>query len=325
MRRPGSINVAPGSHDLDRVPASPYTSGSSGVSCYYPSGHGTPRRISTGVRPSSSKERSDLGSISVVKRSALHQQPFTLHERIYRVDSYDGDRHFGEIERRCRAKQHTRGASSKNEGKWMERSGRSSKMVGACGRSGDRQLRLAISPSPWDAFLGGPPTIHIATGSGQKRPSSAPRTPSTNCISTGCGDRARDGTRSKHATSPSRHSEYVGLCGGGVAKIGIHHTQLLRAPAAGDSRAIPPQNKSGVRDSPGAKTEHWALGKKMRPPTTQSNYTPVLKGRCLKVQDTELIVVAQQLELTPRSIPAQQKVGLTLLSRRDCSHLCAHA
>lgn len=62
---------------------------------------------------------------------------------------------------------------------------------------------LAISPSPWGAFAGGPAratTISTAAGRSKQRPRSAPR-PS---FSGECGDRARARPRSAYAAPPSQ-------------------------------------------------------------------------------------------------------------------------
>jgi len=81
---------------------------------------------------------------------------------------------------------------------------------GGCG--GESLLDLAINPSPWGAFVGGPPTTAIKTSSNQKRPSSAPRplsmagTPEQSLPSgfEAGGSRAQARPRSAHAASPSR-------------------------------------------------------------------------------------------------------------------------
>lgn len=75
---------------------------------------------------------------------------------------------------------------------------------------GDRnQLDLAINPSPWGAFIGGPPGENTTLGRNRKRPSSAPRPPSTTTnlapgLEVGSG-RVQARPRSAHAASPSRN------------------------------------------------------------------------------------------------------------------------
>ncbi|CBJ30542.1 hypothetical protein Esi_0199_0032 [Ectocarpus siliculosus] len=88
---------------------------------------------------------------------------------------------------------------------------------------GARFLDLAINPSPWGAFVGGPPgmekTPAVRGGSGgsvqrqlsKKRPSSAPRQPPTATAppterSEEGGGRTRTRPRSAHAASPSRQN-----------------------------------------------------------------------------------------------------------------------
>ena len=74
------------------------------------------------------------------------------------------------------------------------------------------RLDLAINPSPWGAFVGGPPATRMETVGNKKRPSSAPRPPSTTknpgeSLLSGSetdGNRVQARPRSAHAASPSR-------------------------------------------------------------------------------------------------------------------------
>lgn len=75
-----------------------------------------------------------------------------------------------------------------------------------------KQLGLAINPSPWGAFVGGPPAEReTELGGNRKRPSSAPRRPSTTTtipapgLEVGSGRRVQARPRSAHAASPSRN------------------------------------------------------------------------------------------------------------------------
>lgn len=76
--------------------------------------------------------------------------------------------------------------------------------------NGDQsKLGLAINPSPWGAFVGGPPAEKTTPGRNRKRPSSAPRPPSTTTTPTPGievgSDRVQARPRSAHAASPSRN------------------------------------------------------------------------------------------------------------------------
>lgn len=98
-----------------------------------------------------------------------------------------------------------------SEGLWV--CGRRNEGGGGDDDVGDQdKLGLAINPSPWGAFVGGPPAEKTLLGRDRKRPSSAPRRPSapsaatipTQGLEVG-RDHVQARSRSAHAASPSRN------------------------------------------------------------------------------------------------------------------------
>ncbi|CAB1118611.1 unnamed protein product [Ectocarpus sp. CCAP 1310/34] len=235
--------------------------------------------------------------------------------------------------------------------KWVGLLEGSSEALWTCGRGGGggenddddtdddaRFLDLAINPSPWGAFVGGPPGIEKTSaargGSGgsvqrqlcKKRPSSAPRqAPTATAPTTGRseegGGRTRTRPRSAHAASPSRQNaagNFVSAAYGGGGReneencISLEETPHEETEKSKSARRGSRDGLSvtaGV-DGTAGRTAQGTGGEAV---PTQGSKAIIAGGGggggCHPggvVQDAELVVVARQLQPRTAFSPANK-------------------
>ena len=175
---------------------------------------------------------------------------------------------------------------------------------------GDRsQLGLAINPSPWGVFVGGPPEKKKTTlVRNRKRPSSAPRRPPRTTIpapglEVGRG-RVRARPRSAHAASPSRNgtSEVFVTTGYGCDREG--GSGAREAQAGAESATQNPARRSSRGGRPVSAVDRVELGEGTagmdagRP--RQADGARLSKSRCQQraaAPGADLVVVARQVQV----------------------------
>lgn len=201
----------------------------------------------------------------------------------------------------------------------------------ARGRSIGGSLSLAICPSPWGAFLGGPRMTKTTADGSKKRPSSAPRR-SLNAHTLADGaDHARARPRSAYAASPSRHTGvlktkgYVEGDGSGgrradgkiVGGSGGDHKAIQQAPAAEElTRKFASKKSLELTPSVNAVSRGDHRRKAQRP---MQDGTKSLKERPLDVPDAEIIVVTEQVEPSPGGSPLSKVCIRVLCGIEDVS------
>lgn len=209
---------------------------------------------------------------------------------------------------------------------------------GSAGGGGGVQslLDLAINPSPWGAFVGGPPTTAVKTSFNKKRPSSAPRSTSVTRTLTpdqsplsgfeagGGGKGVQARPKSAHAAYPSRTNASEAL----VARAcNVPERRLLSPPAVlgnekdlSDSKSRSslsgcPVSAVGERleEAGGADSERQRQASRARACTGS-------RQQRTSVGDAELVVIARQVQAG--TVCSEAKAAVDEVSETSSSGLC---